>query len=282
VRENCITSEDELYAFADDQANLGKKDLQAYFYDRPNTKHHADILATVNRMKNAKAKIEQRKKTPMEILKEAKDLPCEKCPVTGNLCDGKYLTSALEVLALNNIPRKDFASLVINCLTHGRGKGRNLMINGETNCAKTFMLLPLTKIYDCFMTPSKGNYNWVSAPDKEIIFLNDLRYDKHGDDRVMPWSIFLNFLEGATINVSMPKNFNSEDLEWSKRQPVFATAEKPIVRIVNGEFNAGETAQMNQRWMFLRFGYQFSKEKNNIDYDITPCGACFAKLILDD
>lgn len=282
MRDNNITSEEELYAFADEQAKLGKKDLQTYFYDRPNTKHQSDILATVNRIKNAKAKIERKKKTPMQILEEAKDFLCEKCPVTGNPCNGIYLTAALEVLDLNNIPRKDFSSLVINCLTHGRGKGRNLMINGDTNCAKTFMLLPLTKIYDCFMTPSKGNYNWVSAPDKEIIFLNDLRYDKHGDDRVMPWSIFLNFLEGATINVSLPKNYNSQDFEWSKRQPVFATAEKPIVRIVNGEFNLGETNQMNQRWVFLRFSHEFSMEKKNIDYNITPCGACFAKLILDN
>ena len=95
----------------------------------------------------------------MEIIGEAKNSPCAVNPVTGAPCNGKYLTSALEVLSLNDIPRERFAELVLNSLTYGRGKGRNIMIIGETNCAKTFMLMPLTKIFDCFMTPSKGNYN---------------------------------------------------------------------------------------------------------------------------
>jgi len=281
VRDNDIASEDELYAFADEQASVGKGDLLGYLYDKPNLKHHADILATVERVKTSRQRLERKKKSALEIIEEAKDLPCEVDPVTNAPCDGLFLTSALEVLAHNNITRKRFSDLVLNTLKFGRGKGRNLMIIGKTNCAKTFILTPLTKIYKCFMTPSKGSYNWVNAPSKEIIFLNDLRYDKDGDDKVMPWSTFLNFLDGSTINVSRPKNNYPSDLEWSAKQPVFATAEKPIVRVVGGEYIPGETEQMNERWEFLTFTHQFLKEKNNINYNITPCGACFAKLILD-
>ena len=139
------------------------------------------------------------------------------------------------------------------------------------------MLLPLTKIFHCFMTPSQGTYNWVDAPEKELLFLNDLRYDAHGEKRVMPWHMFLNLLEGATVNISMPKNFFSNDFEWSEKQPIFATADKPIVRIRNGVFDEGETQQMAERWVILRFKHQYLGSK--VNYDIPPCKLCFAKLV---
>ena len=94
------------------------------------------------------------------------------------------------------------------------------MICGPTNCAKSFILLPLTKIYKCFVTPSEGIYNWVNAPDKEIIFLNDIRYENGGEKKVMPWNMFLNLLEKITVNISRPKKFYSQDFEWSEWQPI--------------------------------------------------------------
>ena len=81
------------------------------------------------------------------------------------------------------------------------------------------------------------------------------------------------------INVAMPKNHYAKDLVWSKTQPIIATAEKPIVRIVNGQLDKGETEQMKQRWTVINFKYRF--QSNEVNYDITPCGACFAKLLLD-
>ena len=59
------------------------------------------------------------------------------------------------------------------------------------------------------MTPSQGIYNWVNAPGKEIIFLNDIRYEDEGEKKVMPSNVFLNLLEGIAVNISMPKNFYS-------------------------------------------------------------------------
>ena len=63
------------------------------------------------------------------------------------------------------------------------------------------------------MTSSHGSYNWVDASQKEIIFLNDIRDDIDWGKRVMPWNMFINLLEGVTINVSMPKNFYAKDYE---------------------------------------------------------------------
>ena len=128
------------------------------------------------------------------------------------------------------------------------------------------------------MSPSEGTYNWVGAPEKEVIFLNDIRYEEDGEKKVMPWRIFLNFLEGAPINIAMPKNHYSKDYEWTERQPVFATAEHPITRIQNGQVNVSETAQMNERWTVVKFQHQYLGA--NVNYDLIPCKHCFAKLIL--
>ena len=70
------------------------------------------------------------------------------------------------------------------------------------------------------MTPSQGIYNWVNAPDKEIIFLNDIRYENGGEKKVMLWNMFLTLLEEMTVNISRPKNIYSQDHEWSEWQPI--------------------------------------------------------------
>ena len=49
----------------------------------------------------------------------------------------------------------------------------------------------------------------------------------------MPWNMFLNLLEGVTVNVIMPKNFYVKDYKWIEKQPIFATSDRPIVRIRN-------------------------------------------------
>ena len=109
--------------------------------------------------------------------------------------------------------------------------------------------------------------------------MNDIRYDVDGEKRVMPWNMFLNLLEGVKVNISMPKNFYAKDYEWSERQPIFATSDKPIVRIRDGSIDLGETQQMAERWIVINFQHQYINGRAN--YDIEPCGSCFAKLVLD-
>ena len=135
------------------------------------------------------------------------------------------------------------------------------------------------KIFKCFMTSSHGSYNWVDAPQKEIIFLNDIRDDIDWGKRVMPWNMFLNLLEGVTINVSMPKNFYAKDYEWTEKQPIFAISDRPILRIRSGSIDGGETQQMAERWVVINFRYQYVGE--NVNYGLVLCGPCFAKLVLD-
>ena len=146
------------------------------------------------------------------------------------------------------------------------------MLVGPTNCAKSFMLMPLRLIYDCFMSPSNNAFNFVTDLDKEIIFFNDLRYlpNGEGDKKFMPWDQFLNLLEDAPINVAMPKNFYSEDKEWSKLQPIFSTSDQSIVRFIQGIVDLGETKQMDARWEVIVFHYQWKKNRNR-SYYLSVC-----------
>ena len=54
---------------------------------------------------------------------------------------------AKEILRLNGTREEEFVGAVNLSLQHGRGKFRNSMIVGPTNCAKTFILKPLTTMY---------------------------------------------------------------------------------------------------------------------------------------
>ena len=278
VKSNNITTLKQLQKLAKTQEKEGKKDLQNFMYKHPNTKPLSDLIKIVWDIEGAEDEITRQEKSRLQLLQEAKVKPCD-VDSEGNACNGTWLPSAIEILEKNNIDRKEFSTLVLENLKHGRGKGRNLMIVGPTNCGKSFIFMPLTIIYKCFNTPSQGTYNWVDAPEKEVVFLNDIRYDHDGEKRVMPWNMFLNLLEGATVNISMPKSFYAKDYEWSQRQPIFATSDKPIVRIRNETLDEGETQQMAQRWKILKFNHQFLDDKAN--YNLINCGACFSKLILD-
>jgi len=78
----------------------------------------------------------------------------------------------------------------------------------------------------------------------------------------------------------MPKNFYARDYEWTEKQPIFATSDKQIIRIRNGQLDVGETQQMAERWVVINFKHQ-QYLGEDVNYYLIPCGLCFAKLILE-
>ena len=114
---------------------------------------------------------------------------------------------------------------------------------------------------------------------KKIIFLNNIQCDIDGEKRVEIWNMFLNLLEDVTINVSMPKNISGKDYGSTEKQPIFATRDRPIVRIRYGSIDVSETQQMAERWVAINFKRQFLWEI--VNYDLIPYGSCFGKLVLD-
>ena len=109
----------------------------------------------------------RRNTSRFDILKKASVGNC----VEG--CGRLWITSALEVLEYNRIHPVLFANSIRDLLIQGRGKFRNMLIVGPANCAKTFLLKPLEKIYECFTSPAKDKYCWVGADESEVILLQE-------------------------------------------------------------------------------------------------------------
>ena len=122
-------------------------------------------------MKNAEATLQRSQKSRMLLLEEAGEGDC----VDG--CDG-------------------------------RGKNRNLLLTGSTNCGKSFLLNPLKVIYRNFCNPATGTFALVGVENAECILLNDFRWSA----QIIPWHDLLLMLEGNVVNLPAPKIHYSTDI----------------------------------------------------------------------
>ena len=276
ITKNNIRSDRQLGAFATKLKKLGKDDLWRWFTNHAAKRQRLEVLQTAWTLAEAEDDEEREGIPRMELLRQALSWDHRYDPDLDKTCTGEWIPAAIEVLQKNNISVEWFTNRIRQTLKHGRSKKNNLMIVGGTNRAKSFLFMPMTYIFKCFSCPSDNKFNWIGAPEKEVIFLNDFRYS----DNMMSWGIFLNFLEGASIHVSMPKSHFVQDQVWEKKQPIFATAEKKITRILHNQIDAGETAQMDKRWEYIYFNYRIPDDK--IDYRIVSCHRCFAEFILND
>ena len=162
-------------------------------------------------------------------------------------CNGSWLQCTLEVVTLNGIQPATFAGYIPELLVKGRGKFRNIMIYGPSNCAKTSMLRPLKSIFQdrLFDNPANDKYAWVGADEAEVILLQDFRFSKEA----IAWNDLLLLLEGETVKPPAPKNHFLKDVIINTDVPVFATTKAPIV--YRGPCNMEdeqETELMTSRW----------------------------------
>lgn len=216
-------------------------------------------------MHGAKEVSERSKKTTIDLLREY--------PEKSNcVCNGVYQESVVEILESNSVNVEMFKRKVYSVLVEGRKKGNNLMIIGPANCGKTFLIRPITEIFNAFVSPASGTFAWVGAEQADVLFLNDLRWS----EKLMSWPDFLNLLEGLPVHLQAPKTHYSEDILWEKRTPIFATSSSKVRKYDGGVLNDVETKMMDVRWTYIEFTKQISKPK-----DITPCGHCFANFILN-
>ena len=61
---------------------------------------------------------------------------------------------------------------------------------------------------------------------------------------------------GSNAQIPFRKGSNLDKETWTKKQLIFATAEKPIVRIVHNQVDTGETGEMDKRWVYIQFTHQ--------------------------
>ena len=196
----------------------GKTDLVLFILSKqPKTVH--DLINTTWLTKTAQDSLNRAKKSRTDLLLEASKGQC----VAG--CKGAWLECANEILKINSIDKAKFLQAVVDLLTMGRGKHRNLMIVGPANCGKTFILKPLTVIFKTFVNPASGTFAWVGVEDAECIFLNDFRWSP----TLTPWYDLLLMLEGEIVHLPAPKTHFTRDMELVKDTPVFCTSKRPLL-----------------------------------------------------
>ena len=261
-----IRDRSALLAHANRQKTEGKTNV-AEFIVNQGTKVVNELIKSAWELENAEALERRKEKTRIEILQEACDERCCCSP------EGEWELCALEVLHSNDIPPQQFANSVKDLLKNGRGKYRNVMLTGPTNCAKTFLLDPLNKIYRTFTNPSNASYAWLGAEESEVIFLNDFRWCPE----IIAWHALLLLLEGQIVHLPAPKTHYAEDIKFDKDTPIFCTTKQPIVLVRNGYVEQVETEMMNVRWKVFTFRHQFSEQEQK---RMQPCSSCFVRLIL--
>ena len=266
--ENNIKTDEQLCQHALKEKGNGNKQI-ANFVLAKDEKRRSSILSTAWKMQNSSATLARKSKSRIEILEDAHSIEC-----IPN-CGGKWYAQAEETLKLNQVCVEEFCAAVKNLLENGRGKGRNIMLVGPSNCGKTFMLKPLAKIFQCFQSPTTGTFNWVGAEKAECVFLNDFRWS----EKVIPWSDLLNLCEGEKVQIPVPKTHFTENVVWTADTPVFATSKSRIIKLEDHGRSIDEvdTKMMDNRWTTFKFRHQFTKA--NV-VEISPCPHCFASLIL--
>ena len=213
------------------------------------------------------SKLEQSKKTRMDILHEAKE---RECVAT---CQGKWFEAAIQVLRNQEIMPSVFCQAVYDALEKGRGKFRNVFLQGSSNCGKSFILSPLKVIFNTFCNPATGSFAWIGAEQAEVIFPNDFRWEP----KLIAWADLLQALEGDVVHLPAPKTFCKRDLELTADTPFFVTADAPLVLIRKGTIDRINTEMMNVRWRYFHFWKKISQAEQK---HFAPCGRCFARFIL--
>ncbi|XP_057309731.1 uncharacterized protein LOC130647782 isoform X1 [Hydractinia symbiolongicarpus] len=174
-------------------------------------------------MRDAKPSAKRRNTPRTDIICEAAAADCV------DFCDGRWLQCALEVLRFNGLHLIVFSEALRDLLVNGREKHRNIFITEPADCAKTFLLDPLQKIFRTFSNPSDNKYSWLGVEKAKVIFLNDF----HWSSESIAWKELLLLLEGQTVHIPTPKNNYTRDLCIDGDIPVFATGKNEIKYVSN-------------------------------------------------
>lgn len=268
VRNNNIKNYTALLSAAEERRKEGLNDLSDFVFNRPE-KHIRELIDKSWKMAEAPEKSLQEKRDRMDILIKFKNE--SQC-----VCGGEWLVCAKEVLSLNDIPELEFRTAVHKSLRLGRGKFRNVIAVGPSNCGKTFMFKPLTNIYgdDVFENPANHKFGWVGADKATIIMLQDFRWSKD----LVTWKDLLLLLEGEKVKFPAPRNLFKDDVCISGNVAIFATSKSEIK--FKGTYNSTDNQEdemMRSRWRVFNFAHVF-KEKDQ--KQVEACGVCFANFIL--
>lgn len=219
----------------------------------------AETVNTLWEIEEESMKLKWARKTRMQLLEEASSNEC----VTG--CNGEWLLCANKILVKKGISPVFFSTAMKELLLKGCGKNRNLLITGNVNCGKKFLLNPLTVIYDILCNPGTGSFTWVGVDKAECIFLNDFWWCS----QLLPWDDLLLMLEGHVVHLP--------DISLVGHTQICCTGKSPHIFIKNGVIDHVETDMMAARWLHTRLHHQIPQDQQR---EIPQCAKCFSLLIL--
>lgn len=271
IYKNQIHDYTELLAAAHREKEGGEPHLFEFVFNK-NQSNLSELISKTWQMAEANRVIAQRNAKRMDTIREKSQL--QTCEVEA--CNGLWLRLALEVLQLNGIDVNFYSACLRNALTNGRGKHRNVILCGPSNCAKTFLLKPLRTLFGdkVFENPSNHKFAWMGAETAQVIFLNDFRWNRE----IITWDNLLRLLEGDIVKLPAAKNIQAEDVVIKSDVAIFATSKQPIQ--YKGTYNTTCTVEdrmMESRWKKFEFRHVFVEEDQ---VEAEPCGKCFATLCL--
>ena len=136
--------------------------LKNFFANTPQ-KVCRELIAKTWAMAEAEQVVQRKSKSRIAHLQSFLQNPCDPG------CKGRtWLNMALEILRNNDVNKFVFVGNVRELLRKERGKNRNLIITGPSNCGKTFTLNPLNTIFDTFTNPSSCKYAFVGVEKKAL------------------------------------------------------------------------------------------------------------------
>ena len=152
IQSRGIKTDTDLLALGNELSKNGCNSLKAFIANTPE-RVYRELISKAWKFAEAPQQLERQTQDRLERLRECSTGDCV------STCQDKlWLSMAKEVLRNNKINAYVFADAVRTLLELGRGKGRNILLIGPTNCAKTFLLDPLTEIYDSFSNPASNKF----------------------------------------------------------------------------------------------------------------------------
>ena len=156
IKGQFIKNETELLVWAARKGENGLMSQKNFAANNPQ-KVYWGLIAKTWAMAGAEQVVQRKSKSRIAHLQSFLQNSCDPG------CKEKtWPDMALEILGNNDVNIFVFTDMVRELLRIERGKIRNLIITGPSNCGKTFILNPTNTIFDTFTNPSSCKYTlWV-------------------------------------------------------------------------------------------------------------------------
>ena len=192
-------------------------------------------------------------------------------------CGGRWAPAADRLLAHQCIDSVAFRNTVVRALRLGRMKSINVLIVGEPDSGKSFILKPLGKMFKSFIRRGQNEgFPLQGLHGSEICLLQDVRYESFG----LPWDDWLAWGESEDIMVKLPRNNFVASKLYNGTAPLFATMSDlfsyPAAEARRtGRSIARENVQFASRWKVIRYCRSIPEEHR--DPTLNPCVRCAAQ-----